>query len=145
MQSSDLAGRGFTNWRPFALDTEKDLLSQLPTCYGVYSIRFPRAESRLRGESDVAYIGKATNRNGLRGRIRQYFHPGWLQSTNLAMKDRLVRRIALECACVGTDDVDNAMDLESELLLSFEAEHGERPPYNKQTALAHLFRSQPGE
>jgi len=58
MQSSDLAGRGFTTWRPFALATEKHLLGQLPTCFGVYSMRFPRAEPRLRGESDIAYIGK---------------------------------------------------------------------------------------
>jgi len=58
------------------------------------------------------------------------------------MKDRLVQRIALECACADTDD---AVDLESELLLEFEAAHGERPPYNKQAALAHLFRTKPGE
>jgi hypothetical protein len=102
-------------------------------------MRFSSAQSRVRGASDIAYIGRATNRNGLRGRLRQYFHPGWRQSTNLAMKDRLLRLVELEYGCVGKETAE-AIDLESRLLLAFEGEHGERPPFNKQAALAHLLR-----
>jgi hypothetical protein len=139
MMSADLGKRGLSSWRPFAIAAEHDLLNQLQTCCGVYAMRFTQAEPRLRGQSDIAYIGRAANRNGLRGRIRQYFHPGWLQSTNLAMKERLLKGIVLQCACVPAQSREEAIDLESELLLAFEAEHGERPPYNKQAALAYLF------
>jgi excinuclease UvrABC nuclease subunit len=139
MKSFDLGKRGFGTWRAFTIRAEGELLRQFPTSPGVYSMRFTRADSRLRGESDIAYIGKGTNQNGLQGRIRQYFHPGWQQSTNLAMKARLLEGVALELAYVVTHDAGEAVDLESELLLAFEAEHGERPPFNKQAALAHLW------
>jgi excinuclease UvrABC nuclease subunit len=140
MKSGDLAGRGFNTWRPFAIEAERELLDHLPTCHGVYLMRFTRIEPRLRGESDIAYIGRATNQNGLRGRVRQYFHPGWRQSTNLEMKARLVQRVPLELGHVLTGNAEEAIDLKSALLLAFEAEHGERPPFNKQTALAHLVK-----
>jgi len=139
MKSFDLGKRGFETWRAFTIKAERELLRQLPTSPGVYSMRFTRAESRLRGDSDIAYIGKGTNQDGLQGRILQYFHRGWQQSTNLAMKARLLEGVALELACVVTQDLGEAVDLESELLLAFEAEHGERPPFNKQAALAHLW------
>jgi hypothetical protein len=141
MNSSDLAKRGLSPWRPFAIKSERELLGQLPSCHGVYSMRFTRAEARLQGQSDIAYIGRATNSNGVRGRIRQYFHPGWLQPTNLAMKARLVEGLVLECACLAAISREEAIDLKSELLLAFEAEHGERPPFNKQSALAHVGKT----
>jgi hypothetical protein len=139
MISADLDKRGLSSWRPFAIAAERDLLKELPTCCGTYAMRFTGAQPRLRGQSDIAYIGRATNRNGLRGRFRQYFHPGWLQSTNLAMKEQLVQGVVLQCACLPAGSREQAIDLESELLLAFEAEHGERPPFNKQAALAHLL------
>lgn len=104
-------------------------------------MRLIQKQPRLRGESDIAYVGRATNRNGIRGRIRQYFHPGWRQATNQAMKARLLQGVVLEFAHVITATSAAAIDLESELLLAFEAEHGERPPFNKQAALAHLWAS----
>lgn len=139
MKSSDLKDRGFGAWCTFVLEVEHQLLGDLPTATGVYSMRFPTEQARLRGTSDIAYIGKATNQKGLRGRVRQYFHPGWRQSTNLAMKARLVEGMLLEFAYTVTAGVGDAVSLESELLLAFEGEHGERPPFNKQAALAYLW------
>jgi hypothetical protein len=43
MKSSDLAERGLKTWRPFAIEAERELLSQLPTCHGVYSMRLIHA------------------------------------------------------------------------------------------------------
>lgn len=137
MRSDDLGMRRFSTWRAFALATEANLLAALPTVRGVYVVRFPVPQARLRGASDIAYIGKAANRNGVRGRVRQYFHPGWLQPTNLDMKARLLDSMALELAYVTTAGVAEAVDLESELLIAFASEHGERPPFNRQGALAH--------
>ena|SRR5437879_9416611 len=108
MNSSDLNKRRFGAWEAFTLAREQMLLRDLPTVPGVYSMRLSKAEARLRGSSDIAYIGKATNRNGVQGRIRQYFHPGWRQSTNLEMKARLVSGIVLELAYIKTRDVGEA-------------------------------------
>jgi hypothetical protein len=138
MNSDDLKNRHFGSWHAFSLAAERVLLDELPTAPGVYSMRLPVAQARRRGASNIAYVGKATNRNGLRGRIRQYFHPGWRQSTNLEMKARLVGCVAMEIAFVVTSDVAEAENLESEPLLLFEGAHGERPPFNKQAALAYL-------
>ena len=91
MDSTDLNKRDFGTWQPFGLASEHSLLRELPTTFGVYSMRFPKPEPRIQGSSDIAYIGKATNQNGVLGRIRQYFHPGWRQSTNLEIKARLVK------------------------------------------------------
>ena len=85
--------------------------------------------------SDIAYIGKATNQNGLRGRVRQYFHPGPTKSTNLAMKARLLEpKCALRLGFAVAASKDATVDLESQLLTEFEAEHGSLPPYNRQRA-----------
>jgi len=59
------------------------------------------------------------------------------------MKARLLQGVVLELAYVTTGTSADAIDLESELLLAFEAEHGERPPFNKQAALAHLWATAP--
>jgi len=85
MNSNDLGNRGFGTWQPFSLAAQQALLRALPASFGVYSMRVSGPAPMLRGSSDLAYIGKATNQNGVRGRIRQYFHPGWKQSANLEM------------------------------------------------------------
>jgi hypothetical protein len=85
MDSQDLENHGVTFWAPFTRPAEIKLLKNLPTAFGVYAILFPLPQARRRGESDIAYIGRAVNQNGVRGRIRQYFHPGPTQSTNLAI------------------------------------------------------------
>ena len=144
MNSNDLVNRGFGTWQSFSLATQGALLRGLPESFGVYSMRLPRPEQILQGSSDIAYIGKATNRNGVRGRIRQYFHPGWNQSTNLEMKDRLIARVELEIAFITTPDASSAAELESQLLLLFEAQHAQKPRYNKQSALAYPWKSQAG-
>ena len=105
----------------------------------MYSMRALVPEPVRQGSSDIAYIGRATNRHGVRGRIRQYFHPGWRQSTNLEMKARLTEGVGLELAFVSTGDGQSAANLESELLLLFEAEHAQKPCYNKQSALAYFW------
>jgi hypothetical protein len=89
MDSTALEDRGIKFWAPFTRPAEIDLLQNLPTDFGVYAILFPLPQSRRRGESDIAYIGRAVNQNGIRGRVRQYYHPGPTQSTNIAMNARI--------------------------------------------------------
>jgi hypothetical protein len=91
----------------------------------VYVVLFSQPERRQRAASDIAYIGRAGNQNGLRGRVRQYFHPGPTQSTNIAMRQRICTPgCTLQLGFLATDTVATARRLESDLLLQFEEEHG---------------------
>jgi len=128
-------------WAPFTRSAEIDLLRSLPTALGVYVILFQSPQARRRGESDIAYIGRAVNQNGLRGRVRQYYHPGPTQTTNIAMNMRICEPdCALRLGFVSRTDVASAKRLESDLLIEFEEAHGELPPYNRQRALDLMSR-----
>ncbi len=89
MDSHDLTERGFGGWSTFSIATEHDLLARLPREQGVYAILLAACLARHRGSSDIAYIGSAANKGGLRARIRQYFHPGHENWTSLAMRVRI--------------------------------------------------------
>jgi hypothetical protein len=107
----------------------------------VYAIILAQPQPRRSGSSDIAYIGRAVNQNGLRGRVRQYFHPGPTQSTNIAMKSRLSEPSCdLRLGFIQTDNAASARRLESDLLVEFESEHGELPPHNRQRALDLMSR-----
>src|ERR1039457_4116839 len=89
MDSASIQTRGVGSWMAFTSDTEPTVLANLPSAMGVYVILLGKHAICRLGASDIAYIGKATNRGGLRGRVRQYFHPGPTQSPNIAMRSRL--------------------------------------------------------
>ena len=76
MNSTSLTAHGMSNWHAFSHLVETRLLAALPTSPGVYAILLPQPEPRRQAASDIAYIGLAVNQKGLRGRVRQYFHPG---------------------------------------------------------------------
>ena len=141
MDSTALKVHSISNWAAFAHLAERQLLAALPTSPGVYVILFAQTEQRRRGSSEIANIGRAGNQNGLRGRVRQYFHPGPTQSTNIAMRQCIC---GPDCAprlgFVATDSVATDRRLESDLLLQFQGEHGELPPYNRQRALDLMSR-----
>jgi hypothetical protein len=141
MNAIDLTNRGFGIWASFARACERDLLAGLPIAPGVYVILLPTEQPRRHGHSDIGYIGRAVNQNGVRGRVRQYFHPGPTQSTNIAMRQRLsAPDCALRLGFITTDTSATAKRLESDLLIAFEAEHGELPPFNRQRALDRISR-----
>lgn len=136
MDSTSLQSLGIGSWVAFSCTTEREVLAKLPPLPGVYVILLEEFQCRRRSTSDIAYIGKATNQNGLRGRVRQYFHPGPTQSTNIAMNQR-IRAVGhpLRIGFVVANSVKAAQQLESNLLLQFESEHKELPPYNRRRSL----------
>jgi hypothetical protein len=141
MNATDLTSRGFGKWTLFSTASERDLLAGLPAAKGVYVIIITDPQPRQRGISDIGYIGRAGNNGGLRGRVRQYFHPGPTQSTNIAMGRRISDpTLALRLGFLVTGTTTAAKRLESDLLLEFEAQHGELPPYNRQRALDLMSR-----
>ncbi len=135
MNSNDLVLIGVKGWFAFSLESEKELLRQLPDTKGVYIIIFKSNKPRTNGTSDIAYIGKAGNQAGIRHRIRQYFHPGWDNKTGLRMKKEIQDNPNLLLGFIATSDKENAAKLESQLLIQFEEDHKQMPPFNKQRAL----------
>jgi len=141
MDSISLTDQGILTWSRFSIAAEPQLLMSLPTAFGVYVILLAGSAQRRRGSSDIGYIGRAANQNGIRGRVRQYFHPGSTQSTNIAMRQRLsASDCALRLRFVTTVNVAAAKRLESDLLIQFETEHGELPPFNRQRSLDLMSR-----
>lgn len=131
MKSSDLTKYGFGIWLPFNRANEPTLLSQLPTRPGAYAIRCCTPYQRRVGSSDILYFGSATNSQGLKHRLRQYFHPGPTQYTNIRILNLVGGSSDFEVSVAPTDSIPDAKFLESTLLAAYEAEHGELPPENK--------------
>jgi hypothetical protein len=132
MNSEELSRRGFNGWMRFNRAGETTLLLSAPNAPGVYCIRSTtELFSFTHGQSDILYIGSAANRGGIRNRLRQYLHPGHAQPTNKRMLARCGEVDCYEIAFTATSTPQGAKALESELLIAFVAEHGERPPENK--------------
>ena len=91
----------------------------------------PTPQQRKGGASDIASIGKATNRKGLQGRVRRPSSRADAKHQK-AMQQRLVAdSCALRIGFVVTGSAQAARDLEADLLGQFRREHGELPPFNR--------------
>ena len=131
MDGNDLASSGFATWRPFALNLKSNLLPAMPLTFGVYVIRSKKLLKGLRGDSDIVYIGSATNQRGLRGRIGQFFSPGPTQPTNKRIQARIGGQDHYDIAWVENETIGQARSLESDLLDKYLSEHDELPPENR--------------
>lgn len=131
MNSSDLLAQGFRVWQRFAPQSEGTLIPSLPAARGVYVIRSKQSFGRFIGEADIVYIGSATNKGGLKQRIRQYFHPGPTQWTNRRILDLIKWADDFELSFVECETANNATNMEKRLLDQYYAEHGEFPPQNR--------------
>jgi len=131
MSSSDLAAHGFVSWFAFNRNNKSALISALPMRPGVYAFRCCRDYERRIGTSDILYIGSATNEEGLRKRIYQYFHPGPTQRTNIRILALVAECTDYEASFAETKSNPEAKMLEAVLLEKYEREHGQLPPENK--------------
>jgi excinuclease UvrABC nuclease subunit len=131
MRSSELAGYGFRTWLAFNRKSEPTLMLAVPSRPGAYVIRCCKDYSRKVGRSDILYFGSATNQQGLKHRLRQYFHPGPTQRTNLRILALVGDSSDYEVSVSQTDSAPEAKFLEARLLEQYESEHGELPPENK--------------
>jgi len=131
MNSLDLEREGLAEWQRFAKPDERSLISSLPKSPGIYVIRYAQPLGRLLGQSDIFYIGSAVNVNGIKGRIRQYFHPGPTQSTNKRILALLDTMDNLEISFLECSSGLEAKELERQLLIRYEKDHSELPPLNR--------------
>src|SRR5208282_4723797 len=130
MKSSDLSQHGFGTWAPFSRLGERALLPTIPAKPGVYVLRRHKEYPRRVGTSDILYIGSATNQQGLKLRIRQYFHPGPTQRTNKRILALVGDCSDFDVSFVVTTSIPEAKILEAALLEAYEIQHGELPPQN---------------
>ena len=129
MDSNSISKYGFSQWGPFTLGNKKTLLQLTPAEPGVYVVRHSNGSfGRLRGSSDILYIGKSEARGGMRQRIRGYFNPGPSQWTNQRIHSFLQRQVAMELRVMPTR---NPRQLESQLIEQYVADHDELPPFNR--------------
>ena len=61
MTTSDLQKEGFVAWMAFNRQGKAELIRNVPSQFGVYVVRTTKAIKRIRGESDIVYIGSACN------------------------------------------------------------------------------------
>jgi excinuclease UvrABC nuclease subunit len=127
MNSSQLTQKGFSEWIPF---TEENV-EKAPRKPGVYILRKAHGLvfGRLRGKSDILYIGSTEAQSGLKHRLKQYFHPGPTQWTNKRI-NKLLEKYEMEIAWCPCDEPSN---LEHQLLTQYLEEHDELPPLNHAT------------
>lgn len=122
---------GFQSWLAFNRAGEQSLVSALPSGPGAYVVRRCQDYKRRVGESDVVYVGFATNEQGLRMGIRQFFHPGRSQSTHKRILALVGDSSDYELAYVETQAAPDAKMLKARLLEHYERDHAELPPENK--------------
>jgi hypothetical protein len=112
------------HWLPF----EKQTVAEAPREDGVYILRQAGGKlfGRLRGSSDILYVGSSTCKGGLRQRLSHYFHPGPTQWTNLRI-NRYLGKYMMEVVWLPTS---NPLNLEHKLLTRYIEDHDEQPPFN---------------
>lgn len=130
MTSSDLRTEGIVSWCRFTPDRQSEVLRKAPLDYGVIVVRKTTPESRLRGESDIIFVGTAANDKGIRQRINEFFSPGPSQTTHHRVLALIQDSGEYEIGwCVLRTKVE-AAPLKRRLLERFFQEHGELPPQN---------------
>ena len=117
----------FSGWYPF----NEKVVQNVPKQKGIYVLRKARGRpfGRLRGQSDLMYIGSTEAQGGLKQRMRQYWHPGPTQWTNKRIKG-ISKKHEMEVAWCLCDEPGN---LEHELLHKYLKGHDELPPLNHAT------------
>ena len=116
--------KGISEWHPF----NKETVKSAPGQHGIYIFRMAQSKrfGRLKGESDILYIGSAKGGRGLRGRLQQYFSPGHRQLTNIRIH-AMAKKYDMEIAWYPYAEASN---LELQLLRQYFEDHDELPPLN---------------
>jgi len=122
MKSFEIHELGFSNFQRLG----PEVIRSLPSEPGVYVLRSAekRMIGRLRGESDIFYLGSSLK--SIRGRVKFYFKPGPTQWTSIRINS-LLERYPVEIAFKPSS---NPREEEYQLLLKYFQEHDELPPFN---------------
>lgn len=132
MDSSNISqfGYQFSNWYVFSIPNKIVLLANLRKDTGVYVIRFSKGNfGRLNGYSDILYIGKTEDKNGIKGRVSGYFNKGPTQFTNIRIYSFLRKQMPMEISFASI--TQNPRNVEILLKDQYLKDHDELPPFNR--------------
>ncbi|MCK5580755.1 MAG: GIY-YIG nuclease family protein [Candidatus Omnitrophica bacterium] len=103
-----------------------DILPEIPTVPGTYVLIFPKCFGRLKGKSNILYIGKSSK--SLRQRLKFYFKPGPTQHTSKRINKFLKENKEIKISFITNN---NPRVLEKKLLQNYFKDHDEYPPLNR--------------
>lgn len=105
------------------------VIREIPNKNGIYIIRATKAFCRVRGQSDIIYIGinKKQRKDGLQGRIRQHINQ---KSSAGKYLDELSEKFYLKIAYKTENHEKRRCRWESEQLKKYLRSHLELPPAN---------------
>ena len=126
MDSYTLYKYGFKNWYKLT-DIRLGEITP-PSEPGTYVLRLNRSFGRLRGQSDILYIGSTSN---IYHRIIENYLEGRGGKTTQRIRYYIFDREYLELIEISWVTTDNPKQLEEELLKKYEEEHHELPPWNR--------------
>jgi hypothetical protein len=138
MQSHDLKKYGFKDWLEIRTDKacynyNKELILKLPREKGVYVIKANKPIGRLKGCSDIIYVGQGTIRNRIQVLIRSFlplnFREYSSKHTARESFERVARELDLKLKLSYTI-VKNPRETEKQLLKAYCRDHIEPPPLN---------------
>src|SRR5271165_6098435 len=118
---------GFSIWQ----DWSRSVPENSPTRPGVYAFKLGKFFGRLKGQSDLLYIG-CTEKRSLRRRLRDHLSES-AEQRSVGYRLGLIRREHpdLKVAWLVCDTADRAKELEVRFLDRYDVEHFELPPLNR--------------
>lgn len=128
MNSKYLLQSGFSGSVRLKIEGEQNF-EKIPIKAAVYALVYQKLFRRLKGNSDIIYIGSTFNRRGLRKRIRQFLHPGPTQTTSIRV-NALIREIGSVAVYWRLMNKRNVRKKEKSLLKKYYNDHRELPPLN---------------
>ncbi len=126
MDSDTLCKYGFKNWYRLRDISSGEITP--PSESGVYVLRLNRSFGRLKGESDILYIGSTSD---IYQRIVENYLEGRGGKTTQRIRYYIFDREYLELIEISWVTSINPKQLEEELLKKYEEEHHELPPWNR--------------
>ncbi len=126
MDFTSLQKYGFKEWYRLT-DIIKGIV-EVPITPATYALRLDHKFGRLRGSSDLLYIGSTSN---LHFRIIENYLGGRGDKTTKRIRDYLFNKGYLEATEVSWIITQNYEKIESKLLAEYEKEHHELPPWNR--------------
>jgi hypothetical protein len=139
MNSAELKEIGFKEWikiKPREYEYNRDIILNLPKEQGVYVVRTTKFILRIKGHSDILYIGRGVIQRRIQALLRSHLPLNFRDYTNKHSAREAFERVLnelgleIEISFMLTKDSKKAKDLESSLLRKFCQDHIEPPPLN---------------
>ena len=134
MMSNEFRQPKWSPWNPLKkLTTEENMEGNIPIDRGVYIIKTETSVGRVRGKSDIIYIGQGRLKDRLYAILGYFYGKSNERSWPHTAKKEIFRLLSEEKKnlLVSYHITKACKKLEKELLHEYEKDHIELPPLNK--------------